>query len=122
MFPLARVKDEGTQVRSTIDYHDEGDSEDRPPRSALHFTPHAYERIRSRGLSTDDVIAAIAQGVIVEDYGDERPYPTRLLLIRREGRPLHVVVSERRAQGVILVVTAYEPSPDQWYPGFRRRR
>ncbi len=110
------------QVGKTIEYHDEGNSDDQPPAAAVRFTPRAYERIKSRGLSADDVIAAIADGIVVEDYCHLRPYPTRLLLIQGGDRPLYVVVSERPAQGVILVVTAYEPSPEQWHPGFRRRR
>jgi hypothetical protein len=122
MFPSLRARHEGMQVREIIDCDDEGDSDHESLKPVVRLTVHAYERIKSRGLRTDDVVTDIAHGVVVEDYCDLRPYPTRLLLIRSGERPLHVVVSERPAQGVILVVTAYEPSPELWYPGFRRRR
>ena len=109
-------------MRRTLTFQDDGGSDGGSRRGTFHFTPHAYERIQARGLSANDIISAVASAIVIEDYSDSRPHPTRLLLTMTRRGPLHVVISERLAQGVILVVTAYEPSPEQWHPGFRRRR
>jgi hypothetical protein len=38
------------------------------------------------------------------------------------GRPIHVVFAIDSAAAVCIVVTVYEPQPDQWETDFRRRR
>jgi hypothetical protein len=66
--------------------------------------------------------AVISGGETVADYPDDNPYPSRLLLGFVESRPLHVVVAWDAGTGTCIIVTAYEPQPEQWEPGFRKRR
>ena len=86
------------------------------------FSSHAIQRMFQRGLGPDAVNAVISAGEIVADYPDDRPYPSRLLLGFVESRPLHVVVAWDAGTGTCIIVTAYEPQPEQWEPGFRKRR
>ena len=37
-------------------------------------------------------------------------------------RPIHLVVADEPVEGHTIVVTVYEPDPEQWEPGFQRRR
>ncbi len=36
-------------------------------------------------------------------------------------RPLHVVVAEDSEDGILIVVSAYEPDPIQWDSGFKKK-
>jgi hypothetical protein len=61
-------------------------------------------------------------GEVVERYPDDQPYPSRLLLGWRKGRPLHVVGAENTSANEMVVITAYEPDRAQWEADFRRRK
>ena len=88
----------------------------------VRFSSHAIRRMFERGLKTEDIRAVLQTGEPIEDYPDDTPFPSVLLLgfIRRTH--LHVVVGFDSHGEVCYVVTAYEPSPDLWEPGFKTRR
>ena len=86
------------------------------------FSGHAIQRMFQRSVSRDAVNAVISGGETVADYPDANPYPSRLLLGFVESRPLHVVVAWDAGTGTCIIVTAYEPHPEHWAPGFRKRR
>ena len=88
----------------------------------LVFRSHAIRRMFERDVSIEEVRAVVSSGEVVEDYPDDVPYPSRLLLGSSGGRPLHVVAAFNPAEDEIVVVTVYEPDPAQWEPGSRRRR
>lgn len=88
----------------------------------LIFRVHAIQRMFQRGVTVDDVRQVLATGETIENYPDDTPYPSRLVLGRLGSRPLHVVFAENNAMREIIVVTVYEPDPDRWDSDFRRRR
>jgi len=75
-----------------------------------------------RRIAPDDVARVVDAGDVIEDYPDDTPLPSRLLLGQVDGRPLHVVAADDVADEETLVVTVYEPDPARWTPDFRRRR
>jgi hypothetical protein len=88
----------------------------------LVFRVHAIQRMFQRRLSVDDIHYVLASGEVIEDYPDDTPYPSRLVLGWRGARPIHVVVADNAETKETIVITAYEPDPAQWEPGFRRRK
>ena len=88
----------------------------------LVFRVHALLRMFERRISTDDVKAVIGRGETIEDYPDDRPYPSRLVMGWRGARPLHVVVADNLSENELIVITAYEPDPSLWEADFRRRK
>jgi hypothetical protein len=88
----------------------------------LVFRVHAIQRMFQRRLSVDDIHHVLASGEVIEDYPDDTPYPSRLVLGWRGARPIHVVVADNAETKETIVITAYEPDPAQWEPGFRRRK
>ena len=88
----------------------------------LIFRVHAIQRMFQRGVTVDDVRQVLATGETIENYPDDTPYPSRLVLGRLGSRTLHVVFAENKAMREIIVVTVYEPDPDRWDSDFRRRR
>jgi uncharacterized protein DUF4258 len=79
------------------------------------------EKLRERKISADDLEEAIRNGTIVEDYPDDARGPSCLILGQSGGRPLHVVCGRLEEQR-ILIITAYEPDPEEWEPDWRTRR
>jgi hypothetical protein len=73
-----------------------------------------------RGISADDVRSVIRRGEMIEDYPDDYPYPSRLMLGWRGSRPIHVVAATNPAVETI-VITVYEPNPKQWSADMRTR-
>jgi hypothetical protein len=86
------------------------------------FRVHAIQRMFVRRISESDVREVLAGGETIETYPEDAPYPSRLVLGWRGTRPLHVVAAEHVEAGETIVITAYEPNPALWEPGFRRRR
>lgn len=88
----------------------------------LVFTIHAIQRMAQRAMSINDVRQVIDTGIIVEDYPNDSPYPSRLILGWIEQRPIHVVASDNSSALETIVITVYEPDPQQWLQGFTRRK
>jgi hypothetical protein len=75
-----------------------------------------------RRITIAEIAHVVETGVIVEEYPDETPYPSRLLLGWIGERPLHVVIADEKESDYTHVVTAYFPDPERWDEEFKRRR
>jgi len=76
----------------------------------------------TRGVSRSAVLAVLATGEAIADYGDDTPYPSVLLLGWVEERPLHVVAAFDAVAERAHVITAYEPGPEHFAEDYRTRR
>ena len=88
----------------------------------LVFRIHAIRRMFQRRISVREVRQVVSSGEKIEDYPDDRPYPSRLVLGWVGNRPLHVVLADNRQASETIVITVYEPIPERWESGFRRRK
>ncbi len=88
----------------------------------LVFRKHAIQRVFERRINDADVRHVVKNGEVIEDYPDDIPYPSRLILGWCGSRPIHVVVADNHDDRETIVITAYEPGSDQWEPGFKRRK
>jgi len=69
-----------------------------------------------------EIYETIQEGEIIEDYPDDKPYPSCLIYGKTKGdRPLHIVCAYDQKDGIAFIVTAYQPNPDLWI-NFRERR
>ncbi len=75
-----------------------------------------------RGIGVDDVRHVLETGGAIEEYPDDVPYPSRLVLGWLESRPIHVVAADNHPEGETIVITVYEPDSAHWGSGFRRRK
>lgn len=74
-----------------------------------------------RRITIGEVLQVVAAGQIIEDYPEDKPYPSHLLLGLINARPIHVVSADNHDDQETIVITAYEPEPAQWDPSFRTR-
>jgi len=86
------------------------------------FRIHAVQRMFERNISAEDVRKVLSDGVVIEEYPDDLPYPSRLIFGWCEGRPIHVVVAINEEESSVIVVTVYEPAQEKWDADLSRRR
>ena len=87
----------------------------------VFITAHAAERFRQRGIRARDVRNAVHTGEIIEQYPNDFPYPSCLILGQSlDGRCIHVVMSDEGTSS--RIITAYVPDVDKWSEDFKTRR
>lgn len=88
---------------------------------AVVFTDHFLERIQKRGILFSNIKTAINNGEIIEQYPDDYPYPSVLILEHSNNDvPLHVVIGV--GNGLVWLVTAYRPDDDKWEMDYKTRK
>jgi hypothetical protein len=80
------------------------------------------EKLRERKIDMAEIEEVISNGLIIEAYPDDPRGPSCLILgFAHQGRPLHIVCGDLKAERV-LVITAYEPSSKEWEEDWKTRR
>ena len=88
---------------------------------SIRWTGHILKRLMQRGIFQVSVVQAIRSGEIIEQYPDDYPYPSCLLLGTTEaGEALHIVCGI--GEGKVWLITAYHPDPDEWESDLKTRR
>ena len=88
---------------------------------SIRWTGHILKRLMQRGIFQASVVQAIRSGEIIEQYPDDYPYPSCLLLGTTEAREaLHIVCGI--GEGKVWLITAYHPDPDEWESDLKTRR
>jgi hypothetical protein len=91
-------------------------------KGRVEFRVHALKRMFQRQISNEAVLHVLDTGATVEQYLDDSPYPSRLVLGWWASKPIHVVVADNADDEIRIVITVYQPDLEEWEPGFRRRR
>lgn len=76
----------------------------------------------TRNISVEEINAVLKAGETIEQYPDDTPHPSLLLLGGIHNRMLHVVVAQDIADASCIVITAYEPRLTLWQPDLRTRK
>ena len=89
--------------------------------SKLRWTNHILKRIFQRNIRISDVKSALLKGEIIEQYPDDFPSSSCLVLGYAEaGDPLHIVCGSNGDE--LWLITAYYPSLSEWTEGYKQRR
>ncbi len=87
----------------------------------IRWTRHILTRLIQRGISQTDIENAIMNGRIIEQYADDYPVPSCLILEKTEAnRSLHICCSSN--EEYIWMITAYYPSSENWNENFDTRK
>ena len=79
------------------------------------------EKLRQREIEIRELEEALSIGKIVEDYPDDPRGPSCLILgCTQKGRPWHIVCGIMGVE--LLIITAYEPSPEEWESDWKTRK
>jgi len=90
-------------------------------KERITYRLHAVKRMFERRISADEVRYVTETGEAIEEYPDDTPYPSRLIMGRYKSRPIHVVAANNSLDKEIIIITVYEPDPSEWDPEYRER-
>ena len=76
----------------------------------ISWQKHALQRMFERDITILEVKTAILNGIIIEDYTDDYPFPSILVAYINIHKPLHVVVSYDESSLKCYIITAYIPN------------
>lgn len=87
----------------------------------IRITVHAAKRLEQRDILLKDVITCVQNGKIIEQYPDDYPLPSCLVLGYSVGnKHLHAVIGSN--DEILFLVTAYYPTADKWEIDFETRK
>lgn len=75
-----------------------------------------------RQIDRDTVLRILLEGEVIEEYPDDFPFPSALILGWHGERPLHIVAAWNEKLGVGYLITIYEPGLDYFEIDFRTRK
>ena len=83
------------------------------------MSQHALERALERDIWKEDIEHAIIHGEIIEEYDEDKPYPSCLIYGKdKKGDPIHIVCA---FSPIIRVITIYHPDENKWIEYKRRK-
>ena len=89
--------------------------------SKIRLTLHLLTRLHERGIEYNDIIDAIQCGEIIEQYPDDYPHPSCLIIGKNcYEKILHIVCGTDGQY--IWLITAYYPDSEKWEKGFKARK
>jgi len=69
----------------------------------------------------EDVVNALSNGEIIEEYPNDYPFPSCLVMGHtKEGKALHIVCGSNGVE--LWLITAYFPNSNEWTEDLRDRR
>lgn len=87
------------------------------------MTDHADEEAHADRLSLDEVFSSVLQGEVIEDYPQDKPFPSCLVFgLTFHGEPVHSVWAYNSENRWAVLITVYRPDPDRWDNWRTRRR
>jgi len=88
----------------------------------VEWQRHAFERMVERRITRTEVHAALFHGEVIEDYPDDRPFPSALILHMSDQTPVHVVAAYDAPAEWVFIITAYRPDRRHFEADFKTRR
>ena len=88
----------------------------------VRMTAHARREAEADRLTLEQIYTAVVRGEIVEDYPNDTPYPSCLILgYTLAGQPVHTVWAYNTENQFAVLIAVYRPDPNLWID-FRERR
>jgi hypothetical protein len=87
----------------------------------ISWQKHSLQRMLERNITRAEVKTAILNGIIIENYIDDYPFPSVLVAYVESSKPLHVVVSYDESTLKCYIITAYIPDEKHFKDDLVRR-
>jgi hypothetical protein len=83
--------------------------------SRVLITDHADEEAFDDCLTFEEIYFSVMHGEVIEDYSDDKPYPSCLIMGKTfSGEPIHSVWAYNPENGWAVIITVYRPDPERW--------
>ena len=90
------------------------------------YTRHARSEMQKEEFGRifeHEVFEAVNAGEVIEEYPEDKPYPSALILGRTiANRPLHIVCAYNKEEDLAVIITVYHPNFEQWIDYKRRKK
>ena len=81
----------------------------------LRITDHADEEAANDRITFDEIYFSVMDGEIIEQYPEDRPYPSCLIYGQSfSGAPIHSVWAYNDQNQWAVLITVYRPDPKRW--------
>ena len=94
--------------------------------SKVLYSSHAKREMqidKFGSIKDYEVCEAIHDGKIIEEYPNDKPYPSILIFGETNSkRPLHIVCAYDNEDCQTIIVTVYQPDPNLWVNYQRREK
>ena len=88
----------------------------------VNITTHARIEAGNDGLKIGEILFSVRCGMIIEDYPDDKPYPSCLIFGNTKlAEPVHSVWAYDDGGGIAVIITVYRPDPRRWIDWKKRR-
>lgn len=88
----------------------------------IRISDHADEESHNDDLTYDEVFNSVMNGEIIEDYADDKPYPSCLIYGKNfKDEPIHSVWAYNPENKWSVLITVYRPNPERWINWKQRR-
>jgi len=92
-------------------------------RNRIRITDHADEEAYSDNLGFEEIFLSVFNGEIIENYPDDKPYPSCLIYGKNiHEEPIHSVWAYNEENEWAVLITVYRPDPDRWVHWKKRRK
>jgi len=88
----------------------------------VKFTDHARIEMIEDNISVDEVLFVINTGEIIEEYPDDKPFPSCLIYGGVKDKHVHVVCAMPGHVDALIIITVYKPHPQKWVNYKRRKK
>lgn len=87
----------------------------------IRWTNHVIVRLFQRNITEEDVVNALLNGEIIEEYENDYPYPSCLVYgINLNNEVLHIVCGLNEIE--LWIITAYYPDNIEWEKDLKTRK
>lgn len=98
---------------------------ERYEKEKVYFTKHARFEMKFDEFGRiliKDIDNLMKSSDIIENYLNNKPYPSFLLLGFSDNKPIHIVIAYSEDDDKIIVVTVYRPNSELWIDNKIRRK
>ena len=93
---------------------------------SLFYTSHAKFEMENEEFGRvfeQEVYEAICNGEVIEEYLEDKPYPSVLIFGKTiKDSPLHIVCAYNKEEDLAIIITVYHPNPALWIENKRRKK
>ncbi|MEA1895783.1 MAG: DUF4258 domain-containing protein [Euryarchaeota archaeon] len=83
-------------------------------KGRINITDHADEELACDEILDEDLFRSVLYGEVIEDYADDRPFPSCLVYGRDlKGRPIHSVWAYSDKHDIAIAITGYIPETNR---------
>lgn len=83
--------------------------------SRIRITDHADEEAENDSLQFDEIYFSVMHGDVIEDYSNDKPYPSCLVFGKNfKGESIHSVWAYNEENQWTVLITVYRPDPKNW--------